>query len=204
MFLPIRRVFRAGSSIPCAFLAGLLLCLLVALCNESRQLRRIQDCVEIWEFVLSSQEEYIVELATDLGYLKRYPIPYDYFLLLKQYSQEYGLDLDFMLRLMCVESGFNLNARSSQGAHGLMQVKFSTAREIDSATKSFWQLYDPETNIRIGTAYFRQMLDRYNGDYRLAALAYNCGPTLLEERMALGHDLDASYFERIRSVGIDK
>lgn len=78
------------------------------------------------------------------------------------------------------ESQFDRQIVSRAGARGLMQLMPGTARETAGrAGVSYYDvtsLYDPATNIRLGSTYFGQMMDRYQGSYVLAVAAYNAGP----------------------------
>jgi soluble lytic murein transglycosylase len=77
------------------------------------------------------------------------------------------------------ESAFMADARSPAGALGLMQVMPATGKEtansINFRTYSNDYLLEPEKNITIGTAYLKQVFDRFN-NVVLATAAYNAGP----------------------------
>ena len=77
------------------------------------------------------------------------------------------------------ESQFDRQIVSRAGARGLMQLMPGTARETaPSAGVSYdpANLNDPIYNIRLGSTYFGQMMDKYGGSYVLAVAAYNAGP----------------------------
>jgi soluble lytic murein transglycosylase-like protein len=76
------------------------------------------------------------------------------------------------------ESSFDLSAQSHVGARGLMQLMPATAREISrrfGIPFSAAGLDEPDLNVRLGTAYFRQMLDTFGGNLELALAGYNAG-----------------------------
>lgn len=163
-----------------------------------REIERLEYTIDIQGVLVHDLAVKYKEVAGDISYLGRYNVPYQYFSILKQESIRHGLDLDFMLGLMWVESRFDPNARSHMDAYGLMQVQWPTALEIDPTLRSYWQLYDAETNIRIGVAYFRKMLDRF-GSYDYAAMAYNYGPGRFMELYGRGQH-STRYVDTIRET----
>lgn len=91
--------------------------------------------------------------------------------LIQKASGDYSLPAYLIKGVIATESSFRQSAVSSCGAEGLMQLMPGTARML-GVTDSF----DPAQNIDGGTRYLRQLIDRYDGDVRLALAAYNCGP----------------------------
>ncbi|MEJ2761988.1 MAG: transglycosylase SLT domain-containing protein, partial [Gammaproteobacteria bacterium] len=108
----------------------------------------------------------------------RFPLPYEH--RLKKYAKKRGLDLSWLFALTRAESAFMQDARSPTGALGLMQVMprtgRRTARAIGFRTFHTRYLLQADKNITIGTAYLKQMYDKFNGNQILATAAYNAGP----------------------------
>jgi len=78
------------------------------------------------------------------------------------------------------ESAFDFDAKSPAGASGLMQLMPATAKEVAKKKnlkhKHSWLVTRPDHNIALGSAYMKQMIERFDGAYALAAAAYNAGP----------------------------
>ena len=106
-----------------------------------------------------------------------YPEPY--WETIKAESARYNLDPYFVASLIRQESEFNASAISYANAWGLMQLLPSVgrqmARQIGMRDFRTYQLLDPETNIKLGTRYLRQMLDKFGGVKEYALAAYNAG-----------------------------
>ena len=104
--------------------------------------------------------------------------PLDYWDLIQKYSSAHGLDPYLITALMAQESTFTAEIRSSANARGLMQVMPSTgrvyARKLGIRPFSTGSLSQPETNVRIGTRYFKDLTDRF-GAHHYALAAYNAG-----------------------------
>lgn len=98
-----------------------------------------------------------------------------------------GIDPALAYSLVRVESGFYGRAISPVGAVGLTQVMPATARELDPSL-AYADLFHQETNLRLGFRYLRQMLEKYQGDMRLALLAYNRGPGTVDKIRRIGGD----------------
>jgi soluble lytic murein transglycosylase-like protein len=90
--------------------------------------------------------------------------------LVLEHAKSQSLRPELVRAVIQVESGFNPRALSPKGAIGLMQLMPATARDL--GVRDAW---DPSENIRGGTLYLRQLLDRYDGNEELALAAYNAG-----------------------------
>src|SRR5881398_1189560 len=111
-----------------------------------------------------------------------------------------GVDPALAFRLVKTESNFHAKAKSKVGAIGFTQVLPSTARLYEPGLTT-QQLYDRNTNLRLGFRYLRDLLERYEGTpeakLRLALLAYNRGPSKVQELLDAGRDPQNGYATHI-------
>jgi soluble lytic murein transglycosylase len=90
-----------------------------------------------------------------------------------------GAEAAFVLAITRQESDFDPRTRSGVGARGLMQLMPATAAIVArriGVGYSPSQLDDPEYNMRLGSSYLGQLVDRFSGSYVMAAAGYNAGP----------------------------
>ena len=107
-------------------------------------------------------------------------------------ATENEIDPEVAFGLVRAESSFKNTSTSPVGAVGLTQLMPKTAAWLQpGVTKS--QLRDPATNLRIGFKYLRQLIDKYEGDTKLALLAYNRGPGTVDRELRNGRNPDNGY-----------
>jgi soluble lytic murein transglycosylase-like protein len=107
------------------------------------------------------------------------------------------IDPDLGFRVVRVESRFNPRARGPAGALGLAQLMPSTARSLDRSLRTEAQILEPATNLRLGFSYLRRLIDRYDGDVRLALLAYNRGSGTVDRVLRTGRDPENGYSRKV-------
>jgi len=105
-------------------------------------------------------------------------------------SQRFDVPAHWIRAVLRAESAGNVRAISTAGAQGLMQVMPDTWAGLRVRYRLGRDPYDPRDNILAGTAYLREMWDRYgNGAAMLAA--YNAGPGRYDDHRSTGRPLPA-------------
>ena len=124
--------------------------------------------------------------------------PKAYWTDLRKYSALNGLDPYLVASLIRQESEFNALALSRANAVGLMQLLPKTgktvARQVKLRGYSAPQLFTPAVNLQLGTRYFKDMVDKYNGQFEYALAAYNAGTDRVADWLGQGHYRDAKEF----------
>ena len=164
--------------------------------GESRRLREERDAAR-GELQLAQAQ---LDRANDiLAFSARYRIAADIAGSVYDIALAEGIEPELAFRLVRVESGFNEKATSPVGAVGLTQLMPSTANYFQKGiTRS--QLYNRETNLRIGFRYLRTLINEYDGNLKMALLVYNRGPAAVERARAAGLD-PANGYDRMVAAG---
>jgi len=93
-----------------------------------------------------------------------------YHMFIIQTASHHQIDPALIKAIIMAESGYNTKAVSKKGAKGLMQLMPGTAQSLGVE-----DIFNPHQNITGGVQYFKQMVNRFNGDVKLALAAYNAG-----------------------------
>ena len=115
---------------------------------------------------------------------------------IKESAAQNGLDPYMVASLIRQESEFNPSAISNKDAYGLMQLLPSVGKELakHEGIRHFEtrDLLDPDTNIRLGSIYLKQTLDKFGDHPEYAFAAYNAGDNRVTDWQATGpfHDMD--------------
>jgi soluble lytic murein transglycosylase-like protein len=142
--------------------------------------------------VLNLQQAQIERLERIAENSSTYGIPADLAEHIEAIALAEGIDPELAFGLVATESEFNRRAVSPVGAVGYTQLMPSTARFFrKDLTRQ--QLFDRDTNLRIGFRFLRSLLDKYQGNVKLALTAYNRGPEKVDTILAGGGDPDNGY-----------
>ncbi len=128
----------------------------------------------------------------------RYGIGADLAIAIEEIALAEGIDPDIAFNLVRVESEFNPRATSPVGALGLTQLMPETANMLQPGITRE-QIFERETNLRLGFRFFHSLLTYYEDDVELALLAYNRGPTTVDRLLAAGIDPSNGYAVAVMS-----
>jgi len=134
--------------------------------------------------------------AAVLAAVERYDIDQTLAKSIYDTAVEEGIDTRVAFGLVRTESTFDTRAKSWAGALGLTQLLPSTARWLVPGTSAS-DLYEPETNLRVGFKYLNYLIDKYRGNTELALLAYNRGPGTVDKVLKRGGDPDNGYAAKV-------
>lgn len=117
-----------------------------------------------------------------------YPLRYEE--TIRDESAARGLEPAFVAGVVRTESRFDPEAKSSQGAYGLMQMLPETAHFVSERSGIKGDYRDPKVNLRLGIWYLAYLDQRYDGNERLMLAAYNSGEGQVDGWIREGRNLD--------------
>jgi soluble lytic murein transglycosylase-like protein len=126
----------------------------------------------------------------------RYQIPADLSAAIYDIALSEGIDPSLGYQLVKIESQFNRKAKSNMQAYGYTQLQVATARFYQPGIKEK-DLYDRDTNLRLGFRFLNELLARFHYDVHLALLAYNRGPARVDEILSQGGNPANGYSDAV-------
>lgn len=142
------------------------------------------------------QKMQIERLQRAHQYSAKYRIPADLAMAIHEIALAENIDPQLAFELVRVESQFNPRAVSPVGALGFTQLMPSTAKLLKPGITRA-QIFDRDTNLRLGFRFLRSMVNHYDGDVRLALLAYNRGPATVDRLLRVGADPGNGYAQAV-------
>jgi soluble lytic murein transglycosylase-like protein len=159
---------------------------------ERAEIHRLRTQLETARGELSLAAERLERWQHIFRYAQRFRISSDLSSAIYDAALAEGIDPALAFPLIRLESRFNDKAVSSVGAVGLAQLMLPTARYyLPGVTRE--QLFDRETNLRIGFRHLRDLIREQRGNVQLALLVYNRGPSAVEVSQELGLDPSNGY-----------
>jgi soluble lytic murein transglycosylase-like protein len=109
-------------------------------------------------------------------------------------AQHNAVEESLIRAIIHAESAYQPDAQSPKGAQGLMQLMPATQAELKVSNP-----FDPHDNILGGARYLSQLLDQFDGDFELAAAAYNAGPNAVNKYGGVPpYDETQEYVRRVK------
>jgi soluble lytic murein transglycosylase-like protein len=137
------------------------------------------------------------------GFAQRFNIDVNLAEQIQTAAAEFEIEPDVAFGLVRAESTFRTRAVSPAGAIGLTQLMPATARWLQPGVTRA-ELMTPETNLRLGFRYLRQLIDQYDGDLRLALTAYNRGQGRVDRDLRAGRNPDNGYATAVRTGHVSR
>jgi soluble lytic murein transglycosylase len=155
-----------------------------------QKLSFLNDIKKISEIIGEFSSGYADYTATDIAYT------------IVSESRKNNIDPYLTVAMIITESSFRYQVVSRKGAIGLMQLLPNTAfyisakvEEIDLSHKN--EIFNPVLNIKLGVNYFVYLLNKYNGDEKLAIIAYNLGPNNLNRYLERSDSYPDFYYYKV-------
>lgn len=148
------------------------------------------------EGVIELQQVEIDRLKSIHEKSARFGIPADLAERIEDIALAEGIEPEVAFGLVRAESEFNRRAVSPVGAVGLTQLMPSTARYFKAGVNRN-DLFDRDTNLRIGFRYLATLVEKYDGNLQLALLAYNRGPERVDGLLRQGANPNNGYVEMV-------
>lgn len=139
----------------------------------------------------------------DALFADHYDIPLPLAERIHSMAREEQVDPVVAFGLVSTESSFRRGAVSFRGAVGYTQLLPSTARWLEPGLTRR-DLFTTDVNLRLGFRYLHYLLDKYDGDVRMALTAYNRGPGTVDKLVSRGHDPENGYADRVLGTRRDR
>lgn len=116
-------------------------------------------------------------------------------------SRRASIDPLLVAAIVATESSFQSAVVSVSGAIGLMQLRPFVARDVAERFRVEWRghetLHAPDLNVRLGILYFKELIERFDGDRRVALAAYNRGPSRVSRELREGRFRGGRYADDV-------
>ena len=145
---------------------------------------------------IAFQKMQLERMQAAFNYSAKYRIGADLAMAIHEIALAENIDPQLAFELVRVESEFNPRAVSPVGALGFTQLMPATARMLKPGITRA-QIFDRDTNLRLGFRFLRTLVNHYDGDIRLALLAYNRGPATVDRALRAGQDPGNGYAQMV-------